>query len=187
MTFTALLAAMFTAALPLFLLAFALVSLALRRGWLQGQTVQELQGSLEALGKAQKDKKHPQRVDDPALGQWFRFGGGFYGLVALYTWLLIEWDEVLDFLGGLSHVVLTFDPGALIGLVIELFIESIMNFVMAIGWPAYWLSESRDAWLLLFFAYGGYWLGIKAARYAFQRGWVDAAVERILSELRSRF
>lgn len=186
MTFNAILAAVFTGSLPLFLLAFALVSLALRRGWLEGQSVKELQDSLEALGKAQKDKKHPQQVD-AALGQWFRFGGGFYGLVALYTWLLIERDEVLDFLGGLSHIVLNFDLGALIGLVIELFIESIMNFAIAIGWPAYWLSESRDAWLLLFFAYGGYWLGIKAARYAFQRGWVDATIERIRTKLRSRF
>jgi len=56
---------------------------------------------------------------------------------------------------------------AVIGLLIELFIESIMNFVVAIAWPVYWLSESRSPWLLLFAAYAGYWLGIRvAARFA---------------------
>lgn len=162
--------------LPLFLLSFGLVWWALHRGRLEGESVSDLQRSIESLGKARKDKDDPQKVD-PVLEKWFRFGGGFYGSVALYTWLLIEWDDVADFLGGLGDIVLNFDPGALISLVINLFIESIMNFVAAIAWPAYWLGEARNPWLWILLAYGGYWLGIKAAQHAAGKRWGGAPDE----------
>lgn len=178
MTLTELLAALLTAGLPLFLLSLALVSWALHQGWLAGETVKELQLSLEALAKTQKDKHNSQRIDAP-LVKWFRFGGGFYGLVALYTWLLVEWEDVADFLGGLADIVVNIDAGGLVGLLIELFIESMMNFVTAIAWPAYWLGQSRGAWVMLFVAYAGYWLGIKAALYGWRRGWVSNVIGRV--------
>ena len=178
--------ALFEAGLPLFLLAFALVSWSLHKGWLAGESVKELQSSIDALGKSRKNKKQRQSID-PALGKWFRFGGGFYGLVALYTWILIEWDDVADFLSGLSAIVFEMDPGALIGLVIKLFVESLVNFVLAIAWPAYWLSESRHALVTLVIAYGGYWLGIKAAQYAWRQGWVSRAIDHASTLLRRWF
>lgn len=156
--------ALWMAALPLFALSFGLVWWALRRGSAAGGTVKELQQSLEDFGKRHEDKDDPERAD-PVLERWLSFGGGFYGLVALYTWLLIEWDDVADFLGGLGDIVLRFDFGALISLLINLFIESIMNFVAAIAWPVYWLGEARNPWLWGLLAYGGYWLGIKAAQH----------------------
>lgn len=162
--------ALWMAALPLFVLSFGLVWWALRRGSATGGTVQELQKSLEDFGKRHGDKEDPEQAD-PILGRWFEFGGGFYGLVALYTWLLIEWDDVADFLGGLGDLVLRFDLGALISLLVSLFIESIMNFVAAIAWPVYWLGEARNPWLWALLAYGGYWLGIKAAQHVTGRRW----------------
>ncbi len=183
MTLLNILAAVFTAGLPLFLLSFALVSVALHRGWMAGESVKDLQGSLKALGKAHKDKQDSRRVD-PAMGKWFSFGGGFYGLVALYTWLRIEWDDVADFLGELGDVVFDLDPGSLIGLGIELLVESFINFGLALGWPAYWLAQWHNPWLLLLAAYGGYWLGFKAAQYAWQRGWVSGAIDRAVALVR---
>ncbi len=173
------------ALLPMFILSFALVWWALHRGRLQGASVSELQRSIEALGKSRKKKKKqagdsgdgedeasgladavdPEKLD-PVLGKWFAFGGGFYGLVALYTWLLIEWDDVANFLGGLGDIVMRFDIGSLISLAINLLIESIMNFVAAIAWPAYWLGEANNPWLWIALAYAGYWLGIETARRA---------------------
>lgn len=178
MSNTEILAALLTAGLPLFLLSLALVSWALHHGWLAGETVKELQLSLEALAKSRKDKNNRQKIDAP-LVKWLRFGGGFYGLVALYTWLLIEWEDVAEFLQGLADIVLNVDAGGLVGLLIALFVESMMNFVTAIAWPAYWLGESRDAWILLLVAYAGYWLGIKAALYAWRRGWVSCVIDRV--------
>ncbi len=185
MTLKTIFSALFTAGLPLFVMAFVLVALAFHRGWLVGDSVQEIRGSIEALGKKQKGRKG-RRQFDPAMSQWFRFGGGFYGLVALYTWLLIEWADVADFLSDLGGIFFSFDPGAVFELALALFIESVMNFGLAIAWPAYWLAESRGNWLLFFAAYGGYWLGIKAAHIAWRRGWVSEAFEQVAVRLGRR-
>ena len=158
--------ALLVGGLPLFVLSFAVVSWALVTRRLSGSTVKALQESMQALGAAQKDKKQRQKVD-PVIHHWLRFGGGFYGLVALYTWLLIQWDDVLTFLAGIWDIMFDLSIGGLISLFVRLFIDSIMNFVLAIAWPAYWLSENRHPWLILLAAYCGYWLGIKVARTVF--------------------
>lgn len=183
MSFSIILWALVTATLPLFILSFALISWVLHRGRLQGETVRELQGNIEALRLAQKDKNTRVKID-PATHRWFRFGGGFYGLVALYTWLVVEWGEVLSFLGGLGDIILNLDPGALIGLLIKFFIESIMNFVVAISWPAYWLREAHDPWLLFLAAYAGYWLGLQAAQRASHDAGFSVAIDEGLARLR---
>ncbi len=170
MNFADLFRALYSAGLPMFLLAFAMVWWALYRGRLEGETFSDLQASIQALGKARKDKENRQK-EDPALEKWFRFGGGFYGLVALYTWLLIEWDDVADFLGGLASIALRLELGALITLFVNLLIESVMNFVTAIAWPAYWLSVAGNPWIWIGVAYGGYWLGIRAAQIVSGRKW----------------
>ena len=162
---TDLINALFVAGLPMFALSFVLVSWALHSDRLSGETVKELQGGIAALRKAHKDKPVEQKTD-PALHYWFRFGSGFYGLVALYTWLRIEKDELVEFLVGFVDMLVNLYPSALIGLLIELFVESMLNFVAAITWPAYWLAELNNPWLSLFAAYAGYWLGIKASRQA---------------------
>lgn len=180
MTVLNILGAVLTAGMPLFLLTYGLVSWSLYRGWLAGKTVGELKGSIHAFGKAQKGKESNQKID-PAMGKWFRFGGGFYGLVALYTWILIEWDDLADLLSDLGMIVFNVDLGALIRLVIEVFIESLVNFILAISWPVYWLAESHNPFLLLFTAYAGYWLGIKAAQNSWDRGWTGSTLDRAKS------
>jgi hypothetical protein len=67
--------------------------------------------------------------------------------------------------------VLRFDLGGLISLAINLFIESIMNFVAAIAWPVYWLGRAQPFWLWLIVAYAGYWLGVRAAQKVTGREW----------------
>lgn len=150
--------------LPLFILTFALIWWALLRGRVEGDTHKALQESMASLVKRQKDKEQPEKVD-PALGKWFSFGGGFYGLVALYTWILIEWDDVSEFIMDLGDLVFRLD----IGVLIRLFIESIMNFVAAIAWPVYWLQKADNPWIWFGVAYAGYWLGIQAARHTFAK------------------
>lgn len=154
--------------LPLFGLAFGLIWWALYRGRVEGESIQDLQESIAQFGKRQKDKEKKENVD-PALGKWMSFGGGFYGLVALYTWLRIEWDDFGDFLGGLGDLIFRFD----ISVLINFFIESLMNFVWAISWPMYWLGEADNPWIWIAIAYGGYWLGIRAAQHVARRRWVE--------------
>ncbi len=155
--------AVWVVGLPLFVLAYALVWWALFRGRVEGENFKDLQQSMVDLGKRHKDKEAPDKVD-PALGKWFSFGGGFYGLVALYTWIRIEWDDVAAFIMSLDDLVMRFDVGVLV----RLFIDSIMNFVWAIAWPIYWLRVADDPWIWLGIAYGGYWLGVHAARRTFR-------------------
>ena len=108
------------------------------------------------------------RKFDPLHNKWMAFGGGFYGVVALFTYLVIETIEVRDFLVKLPNV---FEHG-LINLLLTLFIESLKNFITAIIWPAYWLRRlAGEPWLWLIGAYAGYWLGTHAAfRFSSRRG-----------------
>ena len=183
MGFTDVINALLTGGLPLFILSFAMLSWALHHGRLTGATVKELQSNLEALRKAQKSKNSRQRID-PATNKWLRFGGGFYGLVALYTWILVESGEVVGFVSGLGDIVFNLELRELVGLLVRLFIESIMNFVVAISWPVYWLREAKEPWLLLFVAYAGYWLGLQAAQRASENDRFSVALETIFTRLR---
>lgn len=165
-----LLMAVLKVGLPLLALTTVLVGWALRSGTLRGDTVSDVQRDIESLGKRRSDKKDPQKLN-PVHEKWFTFGGGFYGLVAFYTWLLIEWADVADFLGGLGRIVVRVDIGGLISLLINLLIESIMNFVAAIAWPVYWIGEAERPWLWVLTAYAGYWGGIKLAQRITGRRW----------------
>ena len=216
--------AMVQAGLPLMALTFAVISWALHRGRVKGESVGELQKSIEALAARQKSDRKQQKAKkqqaakhkddgatldaedewlgleddpdldfdldfdlesdlefdlepagreklDPVLEKWFSFGGGFYGLVAFYTWIIIEWDEVWGFVSDLPGIVFSFDIGSLISLAISFFIESLMNFITAIAWPIYWLNVAGNPWLWIGVAYGGYWLGIKAAQQVSGKRW----------------
>jgi hypothetical protein len=201
------------AGLPLMALTFAVIWWALHRGRLRGESVGELQKSIQALAARQKsDKKNRKNrknearqggaqamldlesdlldfegdLDpgtegrdklDPVLEKWFSFGGGFYGIVALFTWLVIEWNEVWGFLVNLPGIVFSFDVGSLISLVISFFIESLMNFITAIAWPMYWLGVAGNPWVWIAVAYGGYWLGIKAARHVTDKRWLGESAD----------
>ena len=88
------------------------------------------------------------------------FGGGYYGIVALITYAVVEFAEVRSFLAnfeGIAHFIETIG----IEMLIDFFINSIMNFVAAIGWPAYWIAEVDRAniWIWFLASYLGYSLG----------------------------
>jgi hypothetical protein len=87
--------------------------------------------------------------------KWMRFGGGFYGITALTTFLLIEIGEVFSFLGNLSVIGEWFDNG-LIGFVVDIFVNQLENFISAITWFAYWADEDRSIFI---------WVGIPTAAY----------------------
>ncbi len=118
-------------------------------------------GSTEEPGMtSDSEAKLQEHKFDPLHSKWMKFGGGFYGVVALFTYALIELGEVQDLLLNLGDLF----RGGLIGIVVGFFIESLKNFIIAISWPAYWLSRIHShQWLWIVSAYGGYWLGTRAA------------------------
>jgi len=108
---------------------------------------------------------------NPIHQKWLSFGGGFYGVVALLTYIVIELDEIRDFFVQF-HGLLDFLDEISFQLLIGFVINSIMNFLWAITWPVYWLqtvpSNYIPVWLLA--AYAGYWLGSRLAfRYPPQK------------------
>jgi hypothetical protein len=157
-------------ALPVGGLSFLMVWWALRGGVLSSQeSVRALSKEIDALSKARKkdrkEKKKPAKVN-PVHDKWLKFGGGFYGIVALYTYGLIEFREIRETIAGLGGIR-EFIGSLSINLLINMIIEGLMNFIAAISWPLYWMSEfgSGQIWIWMVIAYGAYWLGIRAAQH----------------------
>lgn len=127
--------------------------------------VADFHKELKRMSKERKKDKHKFK-NNPLYKKWFVFGGGFYGAVALMTYTLVEWYEFVDFLRGLSGF------GDLISrlnlnLLINIFVEALTNFIVAVTWPVYWMSEIETdrIWLWCIAAYGGYYAGSALAHY----------------------
>ena len=134
----------------------------------------ELQKQLksQAAEKKRLRREKHRNADGPIFherlaGDFFHnkvlsFGGGFYGTMALLTYVLIEAVEVWQFLLSL------FDPDSWIdrlvpGMVVEFLINSLMNLVAAFIWfitlPEFIYMQNKLIWLMA--AYGGYLAGLQ--------------------------
>lgn len=160
--------ALFTVALPVGIMSYLLVTWSIKTGRLTGQGDRKSQrAELKAMRKAQKAKK--TKTKNPMHNKWLKFGGGFYGAVGLYTFLIIEIKEIVDFITGYEGVeatMATLGNSSLISTVVSFFVNSFMNFILAIAWPGFWGSKIHGNSILLWLgiAYGGYWLGMNIAR-----------------------
>lgn len=122
---------------------------------------------MEKEVKRRKKDKNLKKSGDLVHNKWMAFGGGFYGLVGVLTYLVVEVGEIRDFFlrfNGIMDFLSRISVDALIGLIINAF----MNFIVAFIWPMYWLSniQTHYIWIWFLVAYGSYWL---AARMALQR------------------
>lgn len=160
-------------ALPVGVLSFVMVGWALRTGALKERSgMRALSAEIKAMSKARKkvDKKtgddnSPKVRMNPVHSKWMKFGGGFYGIVALYTYGLVEWKEVSSFIasfGGFS----AFINNLSIQVLINMLIEGLKNFITAISWPVYWMRDfsAQRMWIWMAIAYAAYWLGMKLAQ-----------------------
>lgn len=160
-------------ALPVGILSFVMVGWALRNGILKERSgIRALSAEIKAMQKASKKGKKGKGEPKPAPvktnpvhSKWMKFGGGFYGIVALYTYGLVEWKEVSSFIagfGGFSAFISSFS----INVLINMLIEGLKNFITAISWPVYWMRDfgSQRMWIWMAIAYAAYWLGMKAAQ-----------------------
>lgn len=105
--------------------------------------------------------------------KWMWFGGGFYGLAALWTFVVIESRELIGFLLNFTS------PGYfadLPSLAVNFLVSQLGNLLSAALWFAYWANDNGSivVWALL--AYLGYWYGIRMAR----RFTVAAQQQRLL-------
>ncbi len=176
--------AVLQAGLPMGLFTLALVWWALRHGLLhEHMDTAALKRELKAMSrnnrKARKEHKRLKRqkkpqdelpVQHPLQKKWAKFGGGFYGVAAFFTYAVVEVTDVCStimkfdgFAGFLQR--LNFD------LLVNMMVNALTNFITAMLWPAYWLQriDSQQPWLWFAAAYGGYWLGLRSAQHLFRR------------------
>lgn len=127
------------------------------------------QGSDESVAVIEsKDKaglkkiKHQLKVEKFSwhklvMSKWVAFGGGFYGVMAVLTYLVVEFREVVDFLTSEESVLATIAALGF-GDLISFFINSLMNFIAAIAWPVYWMNkvEGQSIWVWFLVVYAGY-------------------------------
>jgi len=133
-------------------------------------------GSADERAAKQTDELDPfhRKKLNPVHNKWLTFGGGFYGAVALLTYLLIEFDELAGFFSNFTGII-DFLRSVSVDMLIRLFIDSLLNFIAAITWPVHWLGRLRGPhlWVWLVAAYAGYWVGSTAALRTIRRRRAD--------------
>jgi len=75
-------------------------------------------------------------------------------------------DMIINF-GGLFDFLKQLD----INVIINIFVDALMNFISAMIWPFYWMKriDTDQVWIWFMVAYAGYWLGLKLAQFLIQR------------------
>jgi hypothetical protein len=181
--------AVFGAGIPIGITSFLLMWWAMKHEYFGSvSSLKDLESRVKAHTRANKERKKNEKKNKKTAksgkgeitattlitgsgkklnlvhNKWLAFGGGFYGVVALWTYIVIELVEIRDFLvnlGGFFAMMSNISFELLIGLLIN----SLMNFVWAIAWPGYWIGEIRSdhVWVWLLVAYFAYRLGFKFA------------------------
>jgi hypothetical protein len=156
--------AIFYAGLPVQVFTFLMVYYAYNKGYLTSDV---------NIRDAFKDKKNPDKKFSKANkksllflhSKWMTFGGGFYGLLALLTFIYIELDQMAQFLihatGWQSFLdLLSFN------VIISMIIESFVNMLKALLWFTYWPNifdmENVAIWFIA--SYIGYRFGANLAQ-----------------------
>lgn len=117
----------------------------------------------EAAIKAGAERRERFDSGEYLESNWMKFGGGFYGLTALYTFFAIEIFDLVGLLFDWSALAALFDQG-LIDLAIDFLMNQIGNVVVAFVWFNYWPGPGDSMLLGIAVAYGAYLSGIELAR-----------------------
>ncbi len=121
-----------------------------------------IRSGLKGIKKAAKDPASRDR--DFFQNRWMKFGGGFYGVVGLWTFIAIEISDLVSFVWNFPGIDKLLEDG-LINLIISTLINQLMNFISALIWFTYWPSAERNLLVWAAIAYLGYLLGISIARH----------------------
>ena len=165
--------AIFIGAIPTLIITFAMVFFALRRGYIEtGESL----ASLKKKRKQAKKEKQDFKVN-PIHSKWLYFGGGYYGLMALSTYIHVEFIEVYDFFAAYTSFADLLDKISF-GALIKLVIESFLNLIPAFTWFLYWpkVIIMHNGWYWLAASYGGYYVGEILGRYFIERQ-IDSSEE----------
>jgi hypothetical protein len=165
---------------PVGVFTLALVWWVLQRGHLKGSLdaaalKQEIIAMSQSRKKKKKKKKEEGNTEEtrelhPLQKKWAKFGGGFYGIVALFTYIVVEITEIITMISDFGGLV-DFIRQLNLSVIIDMAVEALMNFVTAITWPVYWMDriDTGQVWIWFLMAYAGYWAGLKVAQVMVER------------------
>jgi hypothetical protein len=155
---------------PIAAFTLAIIWWALQHGHLQ-ETLDTgaLRGEIKAMSKKNKAKKGRSDLH-PIQKKWAKFGGGFYGIVAFFTYIVVEVYEIITVISGFGGFI-DFLRALDIGVIIGMLVDALMNFITAMVWPFYWMQriETDQTWVWFVVAYAGYWLGLRLAQHFYRR------------------
>ena len=194
------------AAVPVALFTFLVLQWSIASGRMRKFSAEEdLQRQHKKHARSVK-KARRKRAADPdsediplfhqrAAGDFFHnkvmsFGGGYYGTMAVLTYILIELVEIWQFLVGMLSPSTWIDKLGL-DLLIEFFINSLTNLIAAFVWfatlPEYITINNGFVWLAA--SYLGYLAGVRLTMALGDRIWARmlAWYEETARRLRSRF
>ena len=94
------------------------------------------------------------------ISKWVAFGGGFYGVMAVLTYAVVECQEIYAFFTSEQSFLATLYAVGF-GDVFDLFLNSIFNFITAIIWPVFWMKriEVFPVWIWFLVVYSGFLVG----------------------------
>jgi hypothetical protein len=156
---------------PIALFTLAMVFWALQRGYFK-ETLDSKALGREIKALSRKNKKNKSEVPGKqhlVQKEWARFGGGFYGIVAFFTYLVIEVTEIATVIMNFGGFI-DFLKNLNFNLVISMIIEGLINFITAMIWPLYWIKriDTDQTWIWFAIAYIGYLAGLKLAQALIQ-------------------
>ena len=120
------------------------------------------------------EKESAQASDSLLHTKWMKFGGGFYGVAAAWTFLYIEVSGVVGVVLHPSVIRDTFQKG-LGGLIANQISGQVTTLVDAAVWFSWWPGKGHSpvAWFVV--AYIAYIAGLNLARY--ETGFGNRVVE----------
>ncbi|MDO6445462.1 hypothetical protein Q4493_06680 [Colwellia sp. 1_MG-2023] len=157
--------ALFFAGLPVYAFSFLMVYFSYQKGYLSTSIAFKNAFDKNDENPSQLSKKNKKNL--PFFhSKWVTFGGGFYGLIAVLTFLIIELLQIVNFWLGVTRwqdVTDLFSIGAFIGMIVD----SFMNMITAAIWFTYWPNKLPASHFLLWIliGYGCYRLGAHSAKY----------------------
>jgi len=161
MIFLELLEAAIKLGLPVLVLSWLLIHRLYQTGRIsKGADHKTVKSTLKQIKKGWG--KEDNARSDFVQNKWMRFGGGFYGITAVATFILIEVSDALSFLWHFPGFGELF-KGGLIDFIVGLLVNQFETFVSSFLWFAYWAGDDQTLLIWIVAPYAGYLTGLNLA------------------------
>ena len=105
-----------------------------------------------------------------------KFGGGYYGITAVATLLLIEASDLFQFIFNFPGLEALLVDGV-VSLIVDVILNQIQNIITAALWFFHWMEDDRHTLIWVGVSYGSYYLGLRLAAHSIEH-WIDVVRNR---------